>query len=194
MLNLDGYVLIASDINAGGAAILDLYFDPAQGTVVEDKTTCDGTHLYAEIPVASAIEDMPYEQAILIAEAILCHCSREHNERPLTDDNKRAFDRLVAEVHYPSHELKRIKEAIEDYYSPGSVPEQIEPQNSTDPSGGGIIDKQRRFAVDFYLAGTVEIDAKDEDEARWKASQLGIEELKDRIENTAFGKYYVDEL
>ena len=137
---------------------------------------------------------MPYEQAILIAEAILCHCSREHNERPLTDDNKRAFDGLVAEVHYPSHELKRIKEAIEDYYSPGSVPEQIEPQNSTDPSGGGIIDKHRRFAVDFYLAGTVEIDAKDEDEARWKASQLGIEELKDRIENTAFGKYYVDEL
>ena len=194
MLNLDGYVLIASDINAGGAAILDIYFDPPQGTVVEDKTTCDGTHLYAEIPVASAIEDMPYEQAILIAEAVLCHCSREHNERPLTDDNKRAFDRLVAEVHYPSHELKRIKEAIEDYYSQGSAPEQIEPQNSTDPSGGGIIDKQRRFAVDFYLAGTVEIDAKDEDEARWKASQLGIEELKDRIENTAFGKYYVDEL
>jgi len=194
MLNLDGYVLIASDINAGGGAILDLYFDPVQGTIVEAKTTCDGTHLYAELPVASAMEDMPYEQAILIAEAVLCHCSREHNERPLTDDNKRAFDRLVAEVHYPSHELKRIKEAIEDFYSPGSVPEQIEPQNSTDPSGGGIIDKQRRFAVDFYLAGTVEIDAKDEDEARWKASQLGIEELKDRIENTAFGKYYVDEL
>ena len=140
------------------------------------------------------MEDMPYEQAILIAEAILCHCSREHNERPLTDDNKRAFDRLVAEVHYPSHELKRIKEAIEDFYSPGSVPEQIEPRNPTDPSGDAVTEKKRRFAVDFCLAGTVEVDARDEDEARLKASQLGFEELKDRIENTGFGKYYVDEL
>ena len=140
------------------------------------------------------MEDMPYEQAIIIAEAVLCHCSRKFDERPLTDDNKRAFDRLVAEVHYPSHELKRIKEAIEDFYSPGPTPEQIEPPSSTDPSGEGITGKQRRFAVDFYLAGTVEVDAKDEDEARWKASQLGIEELRDRIENTGFGKYYVNEL
>ena len=84
--------------------------------VVEDKTTCDGTHLYAELPVASAMEDMTYEQVIAIAEAILCHCSREDNERPLTEANKRAFDRLVAEIHYYDHEIKKIKQAIENYY------------------------------------------------------------------------------
>lgn len=84
--------------------------------VVEAKTTCDGTHLLAEIPVADAMDDMPYEQVMAIAEAVLCHCSREDSERRLTDENKRAFDRFVAEVHYDIHEMQEIKEAIEGYY------------------------------------------------------------------------------
>ena len=53
---------------------------------------------------------------------------------------------------------------------------------------------QRRFAVDFYLAGTVMVKAKNKDEAISKASQIGMDKLADCIENSGFGKYYVDEL
>lgn len=117
MLKMDNYILIVSDMPAGGEATLDLYFDPKEGHVLEDKTIADGTHIYAEVPIDEAIEDMPYEQVIAIAEAVLCHCSRENNERPLTEANKQAFDKLVAEIHYPTHDLPEIKEAIIDYYS-----------------------------------------------------------------------------
>ena len=116
MIDLDDNILIASDINAGGGATLALYFDPAQGTIVEDKTTCEGTRLVAEIPVSKALNHLTNEQVIAIAEAILCNCSREHEERPMTEGNKLAFDKLVAEIHYDIHELHEIKEAIEDYY------------------------------------------------------------------------------
>jgi len=120
-------------------AILDLYFDPAQGTVVEDKTTCDGTHLYSEVPVSSAMESLTDSQIISIAETILRECSREHEQRPLSDANKSAFDtahnppfgglsrthktggpvfsELVAEYHYDLHNMSELRDAIEDYYS-----------------------------------------------------------------------------
>jgi hypothetical protein len=117
MLKLDKYILIVSDIDAGGGATLDLYFDPKEGLVLEDKTLADNAHLYAEVPIDEAIEDMPYEQVIAIAEAVLCHCSRENEDRPLSEANKQAFDKLVAEIHYPTHDLPEIKEAIVDYYS-----------------------------------------------------------------------------
>lgn len=117
MIDLDDYVLISSDIPAGGGAMLDLYFDPVQGMVIEDKTTCDGTHLYAEIPVSSALDDLTDDQVISIAETILSQCSREHEHRPMSDANKRAFDKLVAEYHYDIREMHEIREAIEDYYS-----------------------------------------------------------------------------
>jgi hypothetical protein len=104
-------------IPAGGAAIIDLHFDPAQGTIVEDKTTCDGTHLYTELPFATAMENLSDTQIISIAETILSQCSRENDQRPLSDANKCAFDKLVAEYHCDIHEIWEIKEAIEDYYS-----------------------------------------------------------------------------
>ena len=102
--------------SSAAGATFDLYFDPVQGTTVEDKTTCDGTHLYAEIPVGQALDDLTSEQVMAVAEAILGHCSREHEQRPMTEDNKRAFDKLVAEIHYDIHEMNEIKEAITDYY------------------------------------------------------------------------------
>jgi hypothetical protein len=34
----------------------------------------------------------------------------------MTEGNKSAFDKLVAEIHYDIHEIHEIKEAIEDYY------------------------------------------------------------------------------
>ena len=79
-------------------------------------------------------------QITSIAETILCQCSREHDQRPLSDANKCAFDtadnpplrsgglsrtqktggpvfgELVAEYRYDIHEIGEIKEAIEDYY------------------------------------------------------------------------------
>jgi divalent metal cation (Fe/Co/Zn/Cd) transporter len=116
MIDLSENILIASDISAGGGALLDLYFDPVQGTVVEDKTTCEGTRLVAELPVGKALDDLTSEQIIAVAEAILCNCSREHEPRTMTEGNKSAFDKLVAEIHYDIHEIHEIKEAIEDYY------------------------------------------------------------------------------
>lgn len=97
--------------------MLDLYFDPVNGRAVEDKTTCNGTHLYAEMPVGQAMNDLTDEQVIAVAEAILGQCSRENEQRPMTEGNKLAFDKLVAEIHYDIHELHEIKEAIEDYYN-----------------------------------------------------------------------------
>jgi hypothetical protein len=133
-------VSISSDIPAGPGSTLDLYFDPVQGTVVEDKTTCEGTHLVAETSVGQALDDPTDEQVIAVAEAILGNCSREHETRTMTDGNKAAFDtadnptltsgglsrtkktaraafdKLIAEIHYDLHELHEIKEAIVDYY------------------------------------------------------------------------------
>ena len=54
--------------------------------------------------------------------------------------------------------------------------------------------KERKYAVDFYLAGTVQVKAKDEDEAISKARRIGTDKLMDCIENSGFGKYYVDAL
>jgi len=54
--------------------------------------------------------------------------------------------------------------------------------------------EEREYAVDFYLAGTVTVKAKDKDEAISKASQIGMDELTDCVENSGFGKFYVDEL
>jgi hypothetical protein len=109
--------------------------------VVEDKTTSDGTHLYSELPVSSAMESLSDSQIISIAETVLSHCSREHDQRPMSDANKCALDtadnppltggglsrtqktggpvfsELVAEDRYDIHEMSEIKEAIEDYYS-----------------------------------------------------------------------------
>ena len=116
MIDLSENILIASDINAGGGATLDLYFDPVQGTIVEDKTTCDGTRLVTELPVSEALDDLADDQVIAVAEAILCNCSREHEQRTMTEANKSAFDKLVSEIHYNIHELHEIKEAIVDYY------------------------------------------------------------------------------
>lgn len=117
MIDLSENILIASDINAGGGATLDLYFDPVQGTIVEGKTTCGGTRLVTELPVSEALDGLTNEQVIAITEAILCNCSREHEPRPMTEGNKAAFDKPVAEIHYDIHEIHEIKEAIEDYYS-----------------------------------------------------------------------------
>jgi hypothetical protein len=63
-----------------------------------------------------AIDSLTGSQVTSIAETILCQCSREHEQRPLSDANKCAFDKLVAEYHYDNHEMSEIKEAIEDYY------------------------------------------------------------------------------
>jgi hypothetical protein len=54
--------------------------------------------------------------------------------------------------------------------------------------------EEREYAVDFYLAGTVTVKAKDKDEAINKASKLGSDKLIECLENSEFGKYYIDEL
>jgi len=56
------------------------------------------------------------------------------------------------------------------------------------------METEKEYAVDFYMAGTVTVKAKDKDEAISKASQIGIDELANCVENSGFGKYYVDEL
>ena len=56
------------------------------------------------------------------------------------------------------------------------------------------METDKEYAVDFYLAGTVTVKAKDKDEAISKASQIGMDDLADCVENSGFGKYYVDEL
>jgi hypothetical protein len=54
--------------------------------------------------------------------------------------------------------------------------------------------KLRRYAVDFYLSGTVIVKARNREEARRKAASADIATLIDSVENSGFGKYYVDEL
>ena len=117
MLKLDNYTLILSDMPAGGGATLDLYFDPQNGLVLEDKTLSDGTHLLAEAPIDEALDDLTDDQIVEIAEIILSQCSRNRESRPMSEANKAAFDKLVAEMHHDLHEFQEIKEAIADYYN-----------------------------------------------------------------------------
>ena len=56
------------------------------------------------------------------------------------------------------------------------------------------METEKEYAMDFYLAGTVTVKAKDKDEAISKAGQIGIDELANCVENSGFGKYYIDEL
>jgi hypothetical protein len=56
------------------------------------------------------------------------------------------------------------------------------------------METEKEYAVDFYLAGTVTLKAKSKDEARYKASQIGMDKLADCVENSGFGKYYIDKL
>lgn len=62
MIVLDECVLIESDINAGGGATLNLYFDHAQGNIVEDKTTCDSRRQVSEMSISDAIDNLTDEQ------------------------------------------------------------------------------------------------------------------------------------
>ena len=64
-----------------------------------------------------ASDSLTGSQIISIVETILSQCSREHEQRPMSDANKCAFNKLVAEYHYDIHEICEIKEAIEDYYA-----------------------------------------------------------------------------
>ena len=116
MIELSDCVLTESDIQAGGGATLDLHFEYIHGHLIEDKTLADGSHLYSEVPIANAIDDLSDDQIVAVAEAILQMCSRQDEERTMTEGNKAAFDKLVAEIHYDIHEIHEIKEAIEDYY------------------------------------------------------------------------------
>jgi len=84
--------------------------------IIEDKTLADGTHLYSEVPIADAIDDLSDDHIVAIAEAILKMCTRQSEKRPMTEGNKRAFDKLIADFHYDINEIQEIKEAIEDYY------------------------------------------------------------------------------
>jgi hypothetical protein len=54
--------------------------------------------------------------------------------------------------------------------------------------------KLRRFAVDFYLSGTVIVEASSREEARRKAASADIGTLIDSVENSGFGKDYVEEI
>jgi len=118
MIDLDEYVLIESDIDAGGGASLDLYFDLETGKVLEDKTTCDGTHLYAEVSIEDAMDNLTDEQVERIADGITNQTARIGEMRKTTKDNEKALQKLVAEMEYALHEIGEIKEAIEDYYYP----------------------------------------------------------------------------
>ena len=116
MIELSDCVEIASDIQAGSGATLDLHFEYKHGFIIEDKTLADSTHLFSEVPISDAIDDLSDEHVIAVAEAILQMCSRELEARSMSEGNKWAFDKLVAEIHYDIHELHEIREAIVDYY------------------------------------------------------------------------------
>jgi hypothetical protein len=60
--------------------------------------------------------------------------------------------------------------------------------------GGGRLMDQRKYAVDFYLAGTVTMKANNRDEEISKVSQSGSDKFIESLENSGFGKYYVDVL
>ncbi len=52
----------------------------------------------------------------------------------------------------------------------------------------------KKYAVNFELAGTVEVEAKNEEEAREKAAEYDSIKLLELVENTAFGNDYVEEI
>jgi hypothetical protein len=116
MIELSDCVEIASDIQAGGGTRLDLHFEYNNGYIIEDKTLADGTHLYSEIPVGEALDGLSDDQVVAIAEAILKMCTRQSEKRPMSEGNKLAFDKLIADFHYDIHEIQEISEAIADYY------------------------------------------------------------------------------
>jgi hypothetical protein len=116
MITLSDCIEIASDIQAGGGAIIDLHFEYKNGYLIEDKTLADGSHLYSEVPIADAIDDLSDDQIVAMAEAILKMCTRQSEKRPMTEGNKRAFDKLIADFHYDIHVIQEMKEAVEDYY------------------------------------------------------------------------------
>ena len=94
----------------------DLHFEYKHGHLIEDKTLADDSHLYSEVPISSAIDDLSDDQVVAIAEAILKMCTRQSEKRPMNEWNKRAFDKLIGDFHYDINEIQEIKEAIEDYY------------------------------------------------------------------------------
>ncbi len=117
MITLSDCVLIESDIQAGGGATTDLHFEYLHGYLIENKTLPDGSHLYSEVIISSAIDDLSDDQTIIIASTILQMCSRGGEKRPMSEANKKAFDKLVAEIRYDFYDFSEIKEAIVDYYS-----------------------------------------------------------------------------
>ena len=56
------------------------------------------------------------------------------------------------------------------------------------------MEKPRDFAVDFYLAGTVVVKAKDREEAIRKAKSVEVDALIGCVENSGFGKDYAEEI
>ena len=117
MITLSDCVLIESDIQAGGGATTDLHFEYKNGYLIEDKTLADGIHLYSGVPIAEAVDDLSDDQTIIIASTILQMCSRGGEKRPMSEANKKAFDKLVAEIRYDFHDFSEINEAIVDYYA-----------------------------------------------------------------------------
>ena len=141
MISLSDSVLLESDIQAGGGATTDLHFEYKNGYLIEDKTLADGFHLYSEVPISSAVDDLSDDQTIIIASTILQMCSRGGEKRPMSGANRKAFDtadnptlssgglsrtkktaravfeKLVAEIRYDFHDFSEIKEAIVDYYA-----------------------------------------------------------------------------
>ena len=117
-MRLDDYELIEADIDAGGGATIDIYFDSEKGTVLEDKTTRDGTHLYSEISVEDdALDNLTDGQIEEIADCIINQSAQiDGDTRKLTNSNEDAYKKLVAEMEYEIHEIHEIKEAISDYY------------------------------------------------------------------------------
>jgi len=59
---------------------------------------------------------------------------------------------------------------------------------------GDTMTKLGKFAVDFYLAGTVIAKAKDREEAIRKAGSVDIGTLMNSVEKSGFGKDYMDEV
>jgi len=51
----------------------------------------------------------------------------------------------------------------------------------------------KKYSVDFELAGTVTVRARNRDEAIEKAQNTRTTKLMDSIENANFGKNYVEE-
>ena len=52
--------------------------------------------------------------------------------------------------------------------------------------------KKRSWAVDFELAGTVIVEAVDEDEAKKVAAEVSDNKLLELVENFHFGRNYVE--